>query len=194
MTIDDTDGPWNLFQAPASEPELPKADDDGPWNLFKAPDQGKSGLPLFEAPVQLEPEKEEPEIPAPTSGYKLAPRFVDAIKQSEGFTPRAAWDNNNWRNGYGTNARYKGEVIDEAEADRRLQTELNAAYDSVNSFAPKARPGAKAALTSLTFNSGPKWQRMGLGALVQNEDWEGAKDRFLDYHKEDRGDGVLRPN
>ena len=46
-------------------------------------------------------------------------------------------------------------------------------------------PGKKAALTSLTYNAGPKWMQSGLGQAVKAGDWNTAKQRFLQYNKAD---------
>lgn len=111
----------------------------------------------------------------------LYPDYVNGIRRSEGFAPRAQWDYAQYTNGYGTRARYPGEVIDKAEADRRFNDELGKASSSVRNFAPSLDPGTHAALTSLTFNGGNAWQRSGLGAAIQSGDLAGARDRFLQY-------------
>lgn len=113
----------------------------------------------------------------------LADAYIDSIRKFEGYTPRATWDYKQNSVGYGTRARYPGEVIDRTEAERRLQDELASARNTVRQFAPNLTPGQEAALTSLTFNAGPKWQQSGLGAAVQAGDWTAAKDRFLQYNK-----------
>lgn len=115
------------------------------------------------------------------------PSLIDAylpqIKTFEGFSPRAVWDYKQYTNGYGTRARHPGEVIDRDEAERRLQAEIGSAGERVNQFAPNAPDGVKAALTSLTYNSGDKWQRSGLGAAVLAGNYDEAKDRFRQYNK-----------
>jgi len=109
--------------------------------------------------------------------------YLGQIKQFEGFAPRAQWDYAQNSNGYGTKARYPGEVIDRAEAERRFQAEIANARSSVERFAPNAPEGVKQALTSLTYNSGTKWTNGGLGQAVQSGDYDAARQRFLQYDK-----------
>ena len=110
-------------------------------------------------------------------------RFLDRIKTFEGFTREAKWDYAQYSNGYGTKAAYKGEVIDQAEADRRFRDELNKAGEFVDKFSPGLDSGSRAALVSLTFNAGTKWMRSGLGEAVKNGAMSDAKQIFLQYTK-----------
>lgn len=113
----------------------------------------------------------------------MDPSYVDAIRQSEGFSPQAQWDYKQHSNGYGTRAQYPGEVIDKDTAEQRYHAELAKAEAHVESVAPNAPPGVKAALTSLTYNAGPGWAQSGLGDLVRAGDWTGAAERFQQYNK-----------
>ncbi len=115
----------------------------------------------------------------------VQPKFdiYGAIKGFEGYTPRASWDYKQHSIGYGTRARYPGEVIDRNEAESRLRSEVDNARLLVDGFAPHAPEGVKAALTSLTFNAGSKWQDSGLGQAVKAGDWNTAQNRFLQYNK-----------
>jgi lysozyme len=113
----------------------------------------------------------------------LDQQYLDAIKQSEGFVPQASWDYKQYTNGYGTKAQYPGEIIDKATAEQRFNDAISQAEAHVNSVAPNAPPGVKAALTSLTFNAGPGWSQSGLGDLVRAGDWQGAQERFQQYNK-----------
>ena len=112
----------------------------------------------------------------------LPQTYIDAVKGFEGFTPKAAWDVNNFRNGYGTNARYPGETIDKVEATNRLHSELGKAAGLVDARFPDLPEGHRAALTSLTFNAGPAWMNQGLGAAVGAGDWDTAKRLFTGYN------------
>jgi lysozyme len=103
------------------------------------------------------------------------------LRRVEGYTPRAAWDYKQNSVGYGTRARYPGEVIDRTEADRRLSSEADKARAIVDRIAPTADPGTKAALTSLTYNAGDKWTRSGLGDAIRAGDMDTARNRFLQY-------------
>jgi len=109
--------------------------------------------------------------------------YLDAIKQSEGYRAEAQWDYAQNSNGYGTRARYAGEVIDKAEADRRFSSEIQKAADFVDKFAPGLDEGSKAALTSLTYNAGTAWSKSGLGEAVASGDLDKARSLFLQYNK-----------
>lgn len=109
--------------------------------------------------------------------------YLDAIRGFEGFTQRAGWDYAQFSNGYGTKAKFAGEVIDKAEADQRFQAEIAQARAIVDRHAPDAPEGTKAALTSLTFNAGDKWAKSGLGEAVRSGDMERARELFLQYNK-----------
>jgi lysozyme len=113
----------------------------------------------------------------------MTANYLDAIRKFEGFTPKAEWDYAQFTNGYGTKAKFAGEVIDQAEADRRFRAEVAEARAIVERHAPDATEGTKAALTSLTYNAGDKWTRSGLGEAVRNGDTERAREIFLQYNK-----------
>lgn len=118
-----------------------------------------------------------PLIPAMHSFY------LDAIRNFEGYTPQANWDYAQFSNGYGTRARFQGEVIDKAEAERRFQGEVAAARSIVEKAAPDVDEGTKAALTSLTYNTGTTWIDSGLGDAVRRGDLETAREIFQMYNK-----------
>lgn len=109
--------------------------------------------------------------------------YLDAIKQFEGYAAEARWDYAQNTNGYGTKARFAGEVIDKAEAERRFSSEIQKAADFVDKFAPNLDEGSKAALTSLTYNAGTAWTKSGLGEAVASGDLDKAKSLFLQYNK-----------
>lgn len=113
----------------------------------------------------------------------MTAHYLDAIRSFEGFTPQATWDYAQHSNGYGTRAKYAGEVIDKAEADRRFNAEIADARAIVERHAPDASEGTKQALTSLTFNAGDKWTRSGLGDAIRSGDVEKAREIFLQYNK-----------
>lgn len=118
------------------------------------------------------------------SGYPSTDtELFDAIKGLEGFRPRAYGDYKQHSIGYGTRANAPDEVITRDEADRRLRDEVLRARGYVDEFAPNLDPGTRAALTSLTYNAGPGWQKSGLGAAVRAGDWDDARSRFLQYTK-----------
>lgn len=109
-------------------------------------------------------------------------KYLDTIKRFEGFAERSQWDYAQNTNGYGTRARYDGEKIDRTEAERRFQKEIADAYAAVERFAPGLDEGAKAALTSLTFNAGSAWTKSGLGEALQRGDMTSARQIFQLYN------------
>lgn len=109
--------------------------------------------------------------------------YADAIKSFEGFTARSVWDYAQASNGYGTKAKYLGEVIDKAEAEKRFKSEIAEAQALVERFAPHLDDGSKAALTSLTYNAGTAWMKSGLGQAVGAGDLDSAQKIFLTYNK-----------
>lgn len=106
---------------------------------------------------------------------------LDAIRQFEGFSARATWDYKQHTNGYGTRAKFPGEIIDRAEAERRFNAEIEEARATVARFAPHLDQGTGAALTSLTFNAGTSWMRAGLGTAIKNGDIDTARSIFKMY-------------
>jgi GH24 family phage-related lysozyme (muramidase) len=120
------------------------------------------------------------------NNYRLRPMhtsYLTAIRAFEGFTPEAKWDYAQFSNGYGTKARYAGEVIDRAEADRRFEAAVAKARAVVERAAPDVDAGTKAALTSLTYNAGETWVRSGLGAAVRSGDLDQVRSIFMQYNK-----------
>jgi lysozyme len=109
--------------------------------------------------------------------------YLKAIQSFEGFTPVAKWDYAQHSNGYGTKARFTGEVIDEAEAAVRFADELKKSRSLVDAHAGRLDEGTKAALTSLTFNAGTAWMKSGLGQAVAAGDLSTARELFLRYDK-----------
>ena len=109
--------------------------------------------------------------------------LADRIKQFEGYTAKPAWDYKQWSVGYGTRASGPDDIVDEAEAARRLDAELAPAAAIVAKAAPNVSPGWAEALTSLTYNAGDKWTRSGLGDAIRAGDMTLARELFLQYDK-----------
>lgn len=109
--------------------------------------------------------------------------YLDAIVGFEGFTPKATWDYKQWSNGFGTRARYPGEVISQAEAKQRYLNEMSGANNLVKGLGVQLTPGQEAALTDLTYNAGSKWMSSGLGQAVKAGDWNRARSLFTQYNK-----------
>jgi lysozyme len=109
--------------------------------------------------------------------------YVGEIRNFEGYDPRAKWDYKQWTNGYGTKAQFPGETIDQNEAQKRFDAELESARGYVRNLGVQLTPGQEAALTDLTYNAGPGWTNSGLGQAVQAGDWDTAKQRFVQYNQ-----------
>lgn len=108
--------------------------------------------------------------------------LVDFVKKYEGFRANAYWDYKQYSIGYGTKANSSTEVIDEAEAIRRLTVEINAAEQQVEKVAKNAPKGVKQALTDLTYNAGAGWEAQTLGQLILVGNYEEAKAHVLQYN------------
>lgn len=108
---------------------------------------------------------------------------LNAIRTFEGFTPQARWDYAQFSNGYGTRAKFAGEVIDKAEADRRFEAAVSNARSVVERHAPGVDEGTKAALTSLTYNAGTNWVNSGLGEAVRSGNLDEVRSIFQQYNK-----------
>lgn len=119
----------------------------------------------------------------PSSPAGIPQSFADQIKQSEGFDARAKWDYKQFTNGYGTRAAHSAETLDRGTAEQRFNTKISKAASFVDKVNPNLDPGTRAALASLTFNSGEKWAESGLGEKIKAGDIAGAKAAFLQYNK-----------
>ncbi len=113
--------------------------------------------------------------------HGLDPAYVDAIKQFEGYAPKAQWDYKQHSVGYGSKATYPGEELSREEAAARLDTDLTNAAGPVDKAFPELPEGARAALISLTHNAGSGWINGGLGAAVRAGDWGTASNIFQQY-------------
>jgi GH24 family phage-related lysozyme (muramidase) len=84
-------------------------------------------------------------------------KHFEAAGEKEGFHRAAYWDVKQWSIGYGTKSK-KGEVIDKAEAERRLATELSSHRARVEAEAKRLgitfKPHEIDALTSFDYNTG----------------------------------------
>lgn len=163
-------GPGVPFGEEQSGPQLePNAPQGEPG------DEGSGGVAPDEASAAAA-------TPRAAAGTPLAPNYVNAVKKFEGYTPTAKWDYKQYSSGYGTRGA-PGETIDRAEAERRLDGELRKAEAIVDKVNPNLPEGVRAALVSLTFNSGSKWAESGLGDRIREGDFAGAKQNFLQYNK-----------
>ena len=108
--------------------------------------------------------------------------FVAGIKQSEGYKDKPYWDVNHWSVGYGTRASGPNETPDRFTLETRFEDELTKAADVVDKFAPHLDQGTRAALISLTYNTGQKWTTQGLGDAIKAGDLMKAQQLFLQYN------------
>jgi lysozyme len=107
--------------------------------------------------------------------------YLDSIRRFEGFSPVARQDCTQLSNGYGTRARFAGETLTAAEAESRFKDAISSAEKLVEGCAPDLDEGTKAALTSLTFNTGVKWIHDGLGDAIRKHDLTAAREIFQHY-------------
>ena len=100
-------------------------------------------------------------IPSATGPITVPSNLIDFIKQEEGFLATPKWDNKQWTNGYGTEARSSTERITREEAERRLVADVQIRRDYVVAWS--ARNGRNwtedqiNALTSFVYNGGTGW-------------------------------------
>jgi len=72
--------------------------------------------------------------PAPAQSTTISDELLSYIKSKEGFSAKAYWDHKQYSIGYGTKANGSNEVIDEAEAERRLIRDLEARRNKIIEF------------------------------------------------------------
>ena len=137
-------------------------------------------IPVPVSPVALPAPARQAPIADTSSPVDEA--LVAAVKKFEGFSPKAYGDYKQYSIGWGTKANSPTEVIDEAEADRRLRAELAACQKTVEAFCPTAPKGVKQALIDLTYNAGPIWEQAELGHLIKAGSYEEAKAHVLQYN------------
>jgi GH24 family phage-related lysozyme (muramidase) len=126
-----------------------------------------------------------PVASAPQVVADIPANFVGAIKQTEGYDARPRWDVKQWTVGYGTRASGPDERVTPEQADARFNTEIAKAAKIVDSVNPNLDPGTRAALASLTFNTGDGWTHSGLGDKIRAGHLDGARESFLQYNKVD---------
>ena len=88
--------------------------------------------------------------------------MIDVIKDFEGFSSKAYWDNSQWTVGYGTRASGPDVTVTRAEAERLLRKVLDNTYEPiVNDFCKKngKQPTQQQfdAMLDLTYNAGGSW-------------------------------------
>ena len=157
-------------------------------DLAKIVLQGGYAVPKPQAVV---PGLATPTLPAPVvhpvktvvpEGTVVDEGLVAFIKKQEAYSAKAYWDYKQYSIGYGTKANSPTEVIDEAEATRRMVVEVTAAEKIVEKVAANAPKGVKQALTDLTYNAGAGWENGTLGKLILEGKYEEAKAVVLQYN------------
>jgi lysozyme len=113
----------------------------------------------------------------------IDPEFEKRMMTFEGYKPNAYQDYHQYSIGYGSRANSPNEVIDKNEARKRLQDDIYSASKVVDSLGVPLAKGQREALISLTMDAGPKWVTSGLGQAVKNNDWDTAKNIFVQYNK-----------
>ena len=88
--------------------------------------------------------------------------MIDVIKDFEGFSSKAYWDNSQWTVGYGTRASGPDVTVTRSEAERLLRKVLDNTYEPiVNDFCKKngKQPTQQQfdAMLDLTYNAGGSW-------------------------------------
>ena len=133
-----------------------------------------------------------PAAPAASRTAGLSPELIKHVKYWEargGFDAKAYPDGKQYSIGYGTKANSPDEVIDQAEADRRLISELTKAQGEVDKILPANTPAnVRDALTSLTMNVGPGWtteEGGRLRAAVTSGNWRDAAEVIKEYNHAD---------
>lgn len=111
--------------------------------------------------------------------------FLNYVRKTEGFSATPYWDHKQWSIGYGSKS-YKGEPpISREEGERRLFSEMSYARNEVRKNFPNLKPHQVDALSSFSYNVGTAWMTngSGMGNLVRQGDFEGARKKMLEYNK-----------
>jgi GH24 family phage-related lysozyme (muramidase) len=117
----------------------------------------------------------------PAGEVVLDDKYLAFVRKQEGFTPKAFWDYKQWTNGYGTKALSSTEVIDQAEAEKRLVAEATAATQFIKLHFPNLPVGGEQAMIDFTFNLGEGWANGPLGKLLAEGNYTEAKTHMLEY-------------
>lgn len=131
-------------------------------NSWKSYYEGKQGLKTYAfthvGEVNTSVQESLTASPSSKPPTGVSTQLVDFVSGQEGFTAKATWDYHQWSNGYGTVAKYPGEVIDKTEAAKRLQNELQVHAGKVDAAAKNAglqlTAGQRDALISYDYNTG----------------------------------------
>jgi len=170
-------------RAKTGNTQTPQAE---PPSTATAPNPKAERMTPSESPTNRKQPETIRDTRGPGGNGSLSQQYLDAIKRSEGYTEKAKWDYKQHSSGYGTKAEPGDDKIppDQRKAvyEKRFQNKIGEAAAMVDSFSSNLPPGIRAALTSLTYNSGPGWQKSGLGKAIKSGDYDRAREIFLQYH------------
>lgn len=147
---------------------------------------GQEDKRLGEAPVASISEP----TTLPAKSASIYDALVNEVKKSENTAlfngaqteSKAYKDFKQHSIGYGTKANNPNETINKEEAEKRFSEAWGKAEATVDKFKPGLDPGTRAALVSLTYNSGPGWTQSGLGQAIKKGDMNKAKEIFKKYN------------
>lgn len=110
--------------------------------------------------------------------------FVERIKQEEGFRQYPYWDNKQWTNGYGTEAKHEIEVITREEAEKRLINMIKVSEMEVAKMFPKTSFTTVRfeAIVDMVYNLGlPTFKKFkNMETAIRDKDWYRASFEALD--------------
>lgn len=118
----------------------------------------RPGMPQISRPGQM-PQR-RPVMP-PGTAHTSFQRALDFIKDKEAGPPgarrfdRGQWDGSQYSTGYGTKARFPGEILSPEQAEDRLQQEVAPIHTMLQQRFPNLPSNAAAAMTSFLYNLGP---------------------------------------
>lgn len=112
----------------------------------------------------------------------------DFIKSKEGFTAKAFHDVKQFTSGYGTKAKFEGEVIDEPEAQRRLDLAIPEIDKKIKKIITRPlNEKQKAALSSFMFNLGEnifaKESSKKLLKAINEGDEKTIREQWIQFNK-----------
>ncbi len=116
--------------------------------------------------------------------WGISPLGIDFLKKQEGYKPRAYNDYKQWSSGFGTRS-YPGEVIDKAEAERRLMAETANVSNWLKSnvTAPLSENQEDALISAgYNFGTGPKGLARLLGDINASK-WDSVANRLQSFNK-----------
>ena len=114
--------------------------------------------------------------------------FVNFVKSKEGFYEKSYWDYKQHTVGYGTKAKFPGEVISKQEAEIRLRAELDKAASQTNAILERKgitnlSQSQKEALMSFTYNGGVGMTQQLLDGGGGRRDWSSISEGMKLYNK-----------